>query len=162
MIESQYPAIGTVAPDFVLHASDGRTIRLANYRDREAVVIFFYSKAMTLDSTLLARGFRERYGKLRELNAEVLGISPDPPRQLQKFVEKHGLSFPLLADEDHVVAKDYAVWRTLEKLGQEYKGTAHTSFVVDQTGRIVQINTSGDLATHADTALQTLETLKGS
>lgn len=38
---------GDLAPDFTLAASDGRTYRLSEYRDKQAVIIAWFPKAHT-------------------------------------------------------------------------------------------------------------------
>jgi peroxiredoxin Q/BCP len=66
----------------------------------------------------------------------IVGISPDKPAKQAKFDAKHGLGFPLLADEDHSVAEAYGVWREKSMYGKKYMGILRSAFLVDEGGRI--------------------------
>jgi peroxiredoxin Q/BCP len=147
--------VGDVAPEFELPAHDGRSVRLADFHGRP-VVVFFFSKAMTLDCTRLACAFRDRFADFQAAGAEVVGISPDPVRQQVRFVEKHNLPFALLADENREAAGAYGVWRLKEKLGQEYRGIVHTTFVIDADGRIAAVIETADLTAQAEEARRAL------
>ena len=94
--------VGDAAPDFTLTAHDGRTISLHDLRGRK-VVVFFYPAAMTPGCTKEACDFRDNLGTLQAAGYEVLGISPDQPAKLAKFVEKESLTYPLLADPEREV-----------------------------------------------------------
>ena len=65
-----------------------------------------------------------------------LGISPDKPAKQEKFDEKYGLGFPLLADEDHAVAEAYGVWGEKSMYGKKYMGIIRSAFLVDENGKI--------------------------
>jgi thioredoxin-dependent peroxiredoxin len=66
----------------------------------------------------------------------ILGVSPDKPAKQAKFDTKHGLGFPLLADEDHAVAEAFDVWRQKSMYGKKYMGILRSAFLVDEGGRI--------------------------
>ena len=66
----------------------------------------------------------------------ILGVSPDKPAKLARFDAKHGLGFPLLADEDHRVAEAYDVWREKSMYGKKYMGILRSAFLIDEDGRI--------------------------
>ena len=68
----------------------------------------------------------------------ILGVSPDKPTKQAKFDTKHGLGFPLLADEDHAVAVAYDVWRERSMYGRKYMGILRSAFLIDEGGRIEQ------------------------
>jgi peroxiredoxin Q/BCP len=148
-----YPAVGSVAPDFTLPASGGAMVRLADFREKKTVVLFFYPKDMTSACTKEACGFRDHYTALKKVGVEVLGISPDPVRQHDRFVEKHDLNFLLLADEDHAVARQYGVWQVKSMFGREYMGIVRTTFIVDKSGRIAHVFTHVKAEGHADEVL---------
>ena len=69
----------------------------------------------------------------------ILGISPDKPAKQAKFDTKHGLGFPLLADEDHAVAESYGVWTEKSMYGKKYMGIVRSAFLVDENGGIAQV-----------------------
>ncbi len=66
----------------------------------------------------------------------IVGISPDKPAKQAKFDTKHGLGFPLLADEDHSVAEAYGVWAQKSMYGRKYMGILRSAFLIDEDGRI--------------------------
>ena len=68
----------------------------------------------------------------------ILGISPDKPAKQAKFDTKHGLGFPLLADEEHTVAEAYGVWAEKSMYGKKYMGIVRSAFLVDEDGRIAR------------------------
>jgi peroxiredoxin Q/BCP len=135
----EYPKIGSAAPGFALPATGGQTIKLADFRGKSIVVLFFYPKDMTSGCTKEACGFRDAHAELKKAGVTVLGISPDPVKQHDKFIEKHGLNFPLLADEDHKVAEAYGVWREKTLYGREYMGIVRTTFVIDKQGKFAHV-----------------------
>jgi thioredoxin-dependent peroxiredoxin len=132
------PAIGSIAPDFALPADDGRTARLADYRGQR-VVLYFYPKDMTSGCTAQACGFRDHYAEIKEMNAVVLGISPDGAASHVGFKTTYNLPFRLLADEDHSVAELYGVWGEKSNYGRKYFGVIRSHFVIDEEGRIVDV-----------------------
>ena len=89
---------GQLAPDISLPASNGETVKLSDFRGKN-VVLYFYPKDMTPGCTTEACDFRDRHQDFSDINTVVLGVSPDPIAKHEKFIEKHGLPFLLLADE---------------------------------------------------------------
>jgi peroxiredoxin Q/BCP len=135
--------VGDVAPDFELTSDTGDKVRLSDFRGKK-VVLYFYPKDMTSGCTTQACGFRDEYPTIQEKNAVVLGISPDGVESHQKFKTKHDLPFALLVDEDHVVAEAYGVWGEKSMYGRKYMGIIRSHFVIDEGGRLsdVQIKVS--------------------
>jgi peroxiredoxin Q/BCP len=89
-------------------------------------------------------------------DAVVLGVSPDPVKAVLKFDEKYGLGFPLLADEDHVVAEAYGVWVQKSRYGRAYMGNERTTFVIAPDGTIKQVLRNVKPAEHDDLVLGAL------
>ena len=146
-VPEKVPAVGSVAPDFELPADDGSTVRLSDLRGRR-VVLYFYPKDDTPGCTTQACGFRDNYVEIEERNALVLGISPDGVKSHQKFRTKFNLPFRLLADEEHKVAELYGVWGEKSMYGKTYMGIIRSHFVVDEEGKIadVQYSVSPDIS----------------
>jgi peroxiredoxin Q/BCP len=69
----------------------------------------------------------------------IVGISPDKPAKQARFDMKHGLGFPLLADEDHAVAEAYGVWREKSMYGKKYMGILRSAFLVGAGGRLAEV-----------------------
>ncbi|HAM80380.1 thioredoxin-dependent thiol peroxidase [Ornithinibacillus bavariensis] len=125
--------IGKTAPTFTLPSSDGKEVGLADFKGKH-VVLYFYPKDMTPGCTTEACDFRDHHVSFGELNAVIIGVSPDPIDSHQKFMDKHDLPFLLLADESHEVAEAYGVWKLKQNFGKEYYGIERSTFIIDKNG----------------------------
>lgn len=121
------------APDFTLKNQAGENIRLSDFKGKN-VVLYFYPKDMTPGCTTQACDFRDQHENFQDVNAVILGVSPDPIERHQKFIEKHDLPFYLLADEEHKVAEKYGVWQLKKTFGREYYGIVRSTFIIDKDG----------------------------
>jgi peroxiredoxin Q/BCP len=130
--------IGELAPDFELYASNGEKVKLSDYRGKKHVVLYFYPKDMTPGCTTEACDFRDQHERFFELDAVILGVSPDPLDRHEKFIEKHGLPFLLLADEEHKTAEEYGVWTLKKNFGKEYMGIERSTFIINRDGELVK------------------------
>src|SRR4051812_32936748 len=97
---------GDAAPDFQMPASRGRTGSLADLKGKP-FILYFYPKADTPGCTKEACAFQEALPQLRAIDLDVIGVSPDKMKPIEKFAEKYGLAFPLASDENHAVAERY-------------------------------------------------------
>ncbi|MGP4071683.1 thioredoxin-dependent thiol peroxidase [Piscibacillus sp. B03] len=129
--------VGKQAPDFTLPASNGENVSLSDFKGKH-VVLYFYPKDMTPGCTTEACDFRDHHKSFEELDAVILGVSPDPVDRHEKFINKHDLPFLLLADEDHKVAEDYDVWKLKKNFGKEYYGIERSTFIIDKDGQLVK------------------------
>lgn len=144
--------IGMQAPGFTLEAHNGKTITLSDLKGKN-VVIYFYPKDMTPGCTTEACDFRDQYQQFNDVNAVILGISPDPVDRHQKFVEKYGLPFLLLADTDHQIAEAYGVWKLKKNFGKEYMGIERSTFIIDKDGKVVKEWRKVQVKGHVEDAL---------
>jgi peroxiredoxin Q/BCP len=126
---------GDRAPAFTLPADDGSTIALKDLKGKK-VVLYFYPKDDTSGCTKEACEFRDSWSDVKKAGAVVLGVSPDDVKSHTKFKKKFSLPFPLLADEEHEVAKAYQVWGEKSMYGRKYMGILRTTFIIDENGKI--------------------------
>jgi len=117
-----YPKVGNMAPAFTLQDQDGNKVSLKDFKGKNAVVLFFYPKALTPGCTTQACGIRDTKKALEKRGVVIFGISPDPVARLPKFIEKHDLNFSLLSDEDHAIADKYGCWGLKKFMGKEFMG----------------------------------------
>jgi peroxiredoxin Q/BCP len=129
---------GQAAPEFQAITDAGETTRLSDYLGQR-VVLYFYPKDDTSGCTTQACGLRDAYPEIEEKNAVVLGVSPDGVASHQKFRSKHDLPFTLLVDEDHAIAEAYGVWGEKSMYGKKYMGIIRSQFVIDEAGRLVDV-----------------------
>lgn len=148
--------IGDLAPDFSLISDSGETVRLSDLRGQR-VVLYFYPKDDTSGCTTQACGFRDAYPVIEEKNAVVLGVSPDGVMSHQKFKTKHNLPFTLLVDEDHSAAEAYGVWQEKSMYGKKYMGIVRSHFVIDEQGRLADVQVKVSPADSVARALAALE-----
>ncbi len=130
-------AEGDAAPAFEMPASGGRTVSLAAMQGRP-FVLYFYPKADTPGCTKEAQAFQEALGELGGIGVEVIGVSKDAMKPIDRFAEKYGLTFPLAADPGGVV-EAYGAWAEKSMYGKTYMGIDRSTVLVDREGRINRI-----------------------
>ena len=146
---------GGAAPGFTLPDQFNKPHALADYRGKW-VVLYFYPKDDTPGCTTEACNFRDDIFRIRQLHAEVLGVSVDNRESHAKFAKKHGLPFPLLSDVDGSVAKSYgALW----SLGPVKVAKRH-SFIIDTAGKIAKIYRDVRPDRHSSEIIADLEQLQ--
>jgi thioredoxin-dependent peroxiredoxin len=146
---------GRLAPDFTLTSDSGEAVTLSSFRGTP-VVLYFYPKDDTPGCTKQARGIRDAWGEFERRGAVVLGVSPDSVQKHEKFRDKYGLPFTLLADEDHAVAEKYGVWVQKSFAGKKYMGVERSTFVIDAEGNLAKVMRRVKPDTHADDVLAVL------
>ncbi|MDM5317917.1 thioredoxin-dependent thiol peroxidase [Fictibacillus sp. b24] len=144
---------GSKAPDFKLPASSGQDVQLSDFKGKN-VVLYFYPKDMTPGCTTQACDFRDRHADFEKQNTVIIGVSPDPLARHDKFIEKHGLPFILLADEENKVAELYEVWKLKKNFGKEYMGIERSTFIIDGDGNIVKEYRKVKVKDHVEDALE--------
>jgi peroxiredoxin Q/BCP len=125
---------GDKAPAIALTDQFGRKRTLKEF-SKKKVLVYFYPKADTPGCTQQSCLLSEVKGRIGR--TAIIGISPDSPARQLKFDEKYSLGFPLLADEDHRVARAYKVWKKKSMYGREYMGIERSAFLIDGTGKIL-------------------------
>ncbi len=103
------PKVGSSAPDFTAKDQNGEEISLKDYRGKK-VILYFYPKDNTPGCTTEACNFRDNYQSLMARGLDVIGVSADSSKSLEKFIDKYTLPFKLLADTDKEVIIKYGVW----------------------------------------------------
>ncbi len=144
--------IGMQVPELGVAANNGETVSLANFKGKN-VIVYFYPKDMTPGCTTEACDFRDQVQQFTEVNAVIVGVSPDPVDRHQKFVEKYGLPFLLLADTEHQLAEAFGVWKLKKNFGKEYMGIERSTFIIDKEGKLVKEWRKVQVKGHVDEAL---------
>lgn len=121
------------APNFTLLNEKEEKVTLSDYRGKK-VILYFYPKDMTPGCTTEACDFRDQHEAFSDLNAVILGISADDAKKHTKFIEKYGLPFSLLVDEDHEVCEKYGVWVLKKMYGKEFMGIERSTFLINEEG----------------------------
>jgi peroxiredoxin Q/BCP len=126
---------GDTAPDFTLPDANGKDVSLADFRG-QSVVVYFYPAAGTPGCTKQACDFRDNLAELNNAGYQILGISPDKPGKLAKFVDAEALTFPLLSDPEKTVLKQWGAFGEKKNYGKVVQGVIRSTFVVDPEGKI--------------------------
>ncbi len=121
---------GDIAPAFTLPDADGHPVSLADYAGGR-VIVYFFPAAMTPGCTVQAVDFDGALSDLAKAGYQVVGISPDSTAKLAQFREQSSLGFPLLADPDKTLLKEYGAFGTKMLYGKQIEGVIRSTFVVD-------------------------------
>ncbi|ADD41267.1 thioredoxin-dependent thiol peroxidase [Stackebrandtia nassauensis] len=128
-------APGDTAPAFDLPTHDGGRLSLDSLKGHK-VILYAYPAAMTPGCTKQACDFRDSLASLQAAGYRVVGISPDKPAKLAKFVERDALTFPLVSDGDKEVLNAYGAYGEKKNYGRVYEGVIRSTFVIDADGKI--------------------------
>lgn len=124
--------IGTPAPDFELVDHLGRTVRLAELRAGNPVVLVFFPLAFSRTCQGELNALRDDLALFEDAGVQLVGISVDSKFALRAWAEEQGYAFPLLADfwPHGEVARAYDAF--VEDRGY----AARATFAIDEDGVI--------------------------
>lgn len=114
--------VGEMAPDFRLKSAAGRDVRLYDCKNKKTVLLFFFNhdKPGCLERL---KTLAEDYGKFKDAGVAVFPVSILKVDEGKALVQKLGLPFGILCDDDHSVVRDY-------KMGQCSDTPSHVCFEV--------------------------------
>jgi peroxiredoxin Q/BCP len=144
---------GDTAPEFSMPATGGRTVSLADYAGKP-FILYFYPKADTPGCTKEACAFQESLPDFSAAGLDVIGVSPDKIKPIERFATKYNLTFPLASDEDHAVAERYGSWVEKSMYGKKYMGIDRSTFLVGKDGKVVKAWRKVSVAGHAEAVME--------
>jgi len=127
---------GDTAPRFKLPDAEMETVDLANFLDKEHIVLLFYPKNGTPSCTREVTDFSDHEVDFRKQGCTILGINREDCLKHQEFRDKEGIGINLLSDTDGEVCQQYGVWQTREVDGQQKAGIIRSTFIIDRSGVI--------------------------
>jgi peroxiredoxin Q/BCP len=139
-------------PAFALPATGGKKWKLADAAGKK-LVVYFYPKDNTSGCTKEGEAFRDLYPKFKKAGVEVVGVSPDSVASHEKFKEKFGFPFALLADEDKTACQLFGVWKEKSMYGKKYMGVERSTFLIDAKGVLRREWRKVKVPGHADEVL---------
>jgi peroxiredoxin Q/BCP len=151
-------AEGDKAPAFELPATGGRTVS-AKAMMGKPYLLYFYPKADTPGCTKEACAFQEALPQLGHIGLEVIGVSPDKMKPIEKFAAKYNLTFPLASDEETTVAQAFGVWVEKSMYGKTYMGMERSSFLVDAKGKVAKVWRKVSVPGHAAAVMEAAKAL---
>ena len=126
------------APDFSAPTDSGGTASLKALKGRK-VVLYFYPRDDTPSCTIEACRYTDALPAFLKAGAEIIGVSKDSIARHDKFKQKYGLPFTLIADEDGALCEADGVWQEKKNYGKTYMGIVRSSFLIDEKGKIVAV-----------------------
>ncbi|MGC8595270.1 MAG: peroxiredoxin [Candidatus Kryptoniota bacterium] len=127
--------VGTKAPEFTLYDTDRKERKLSEFVGKK-IVLAFYPGAFTGVCTKEMCTFRDSMSRFNDVNANVIGISVDPPFSNKAFAEQNKLNFPILSDYERKVIRLYGAYHD-DFLGLKgYTAAKRAVFVIGTDGNI--------------------------
>jgi len=144
--------VGDNIPNINVTTHKGETINLTNFKGKK-VILFFYTRANTPGCTAQSCNLNDNYSKLTSQGYEVIGVSPDTVDKQNKFADKFGFKYNLLADDSRELIDAFGVWGMKKFRGNEYEGVLRTTFIIDEEGVIERVIDKVNTKDHADQIL---------
>ena len=152
--------LGDKAPEFTLKDMNDGNYSLSQVESTYKVV-YFYPKDNTPGCTTQAQKFSRDLKKLKDLNAEVIGISGGDAKSKTLFCEKNKLSVTLLSDTDFEIAKKYGVFGEKFFMGRKYLGISRVTFILDQDNKIIKVYEKASPEENSSEIMLVLKQLQG-
>ena len=148
---------GQRIPAFELPDQDGKRRTVADLAGPKGLVLYAFPKDDTPGCTVEAQDFRDLLPELRRLGYEVAGISRDPADSHCRFIDKYGLTFPLLTDADTGLLEAIGAYGEKQMYGKAVRGILRSTVVVDPEGRVIRAYPNVKAQGHAARVLAELE-----
>ncbi|WP_436855661.1 peroxiredoxin [Staphylococcus caeli] len=129
---------GNQFPTFELENQNGEVITNESIKGEKAI-LYFYPRDNTPTCTTEACDFRDNIELFNSLNVNVYGISGDSKKKHQNFSKKLDLNFDLLVDQDYKLSEEVGVYQLKKSFGKESMGIVRTTFVLDETGKVIDV-----------------------
>ena len=136
--------IGDKAPEILGRDQDGKEVKLADFKGKK-LVLYFYPKDITPGCTTEACNLRDNYQRFLDAGYAIVGVSVQDEKSHKKFIEKHELPFPLIADTEKTLNNAFGVWGEKSMCGRKYMGTFRTTFIIDEEGKVERIITPKEI-----------------
>jgi glutaredoxin-dependent peroxiredoxin len=130
------PNIGDKAPDFELPDPDMKPRKLSEFYGKKTILAFFPAAESPVCTAEMC-ALRDSLDSLRDLGANVVGISVDGPFANKFFVQNRHLNFPVLSDYRRDTIKRYGI--VMKKLGplEGYDAAKRSVFILDEGGKVI-------------------------
>jgi peroxiredoxin len=125
--------VGQSAPDFTLYDTDRKQRSLSEFKGKN-VVLAFFPGAFTGVCTTEMCTLRDNVDQFNSLNAQVIGITVDPPFAQKAWTDQNNVNYPFLSDFGREVVNQYGL--TFPNLAglEGYVAANRAVLVLDKTG----------------------------
>jgi len=142
--------------DIKLQASDDLSYSLRDFLGSK-VVLYFYPKDNTSGCTLEAKDFTSLQSEYLNKGYKIIGVSRDSVKSHKNFIVKQELNLLLLSDVNEEMVKAFDVFKEKSMYGKKYMGIERSTFVLDETGKIVKEVRKVKVKDHAQILLDELQ-----
>lgn len=129
---------GDIFPEFKLENQNSEVITNETIKGSKTI-LYFYPRDNTPTCTTEACDFRDNLANFNQLGVNIYGVSGDSKKKHKNFIEKLGLNFDLLVDEDFQLSKETGVYQLKKSFGKESMGIVRTTFIIDEEGKIIDV-----------------------
>ena len=148
---------GDKAPAITVTGSDGTSINLA--APGQPIVIYFYPKDDTSGCTREAQDFTALASEFAKAGVKVVGVSRDPMKKHEKFIDKYSLAVPLVSDEDGRISEAFGTWVEKSMYGRKYMGMERATYLIGADGRVLRVWRKVKVPNHAQEVLSSAREL---
>lgn len=149
--------VGHQAPEFALPSTAG--ILKSTDTLGHKLVLYFYPKDNTPGCTTETQDFRDLFDEFRKTGCYIAGVSRDTLKSHERFSEKLGLPFPLIADTDEKLCQLFDVIRDKKMYGKSVRGIERSTFLIDRDGKISRVWRGVKVPGHAKEVLENAQSL---
>lgn len=150
--------IGNKAPRLSLQATGEQKINLNSLKGKK-VIVYFYPKDSTPGCTTEGQNFRDLYAEFQKHNTEIFGVSRDSIKSHENFKAKQAFPFELISDPDEKLCQAFDVIKLKKLYGREYVGIERSTFLFDESGKLVNEWRKLKVKGHADEVLDAVKAL---
>lgn len=130
--------IGDKIPNFECPDNEGNIVNSNDFSGKK-LIVFFYPRANTPGCTAEACNLSENFELLNENGYSIVGVSCDKVETQNKFSNKFGFKYPLLADTEKNIVKLFGVWGPKKFMGREYEGIHRMTFIFDENSVVTRV-----------------------
>ena len=146
---------GDKAPAIKVTSSDGSTVDLSS--PGQTIVLYFYPKDDTSGCTLEAQNFTQLAPDFKKAGVKVVGVSRDPMKKHEKFINKYDLAVPLASDEDGKISHAFGTWVEKSMYGRKYMGMERATYLIGADGKVLRTWRKVKVPGHAQEVLKAAE-----
>ncbi|MBV9526848.1 peroxiredoxin [Sphingomonas sp.] len=143
---------GDTVPAIVATASNGSSLDLSS--PGRPLVLYFYPKDDTSACTREAQDFTALASDFANAGVTVLGVSRDPMKKHEKFIDKYALEVPLVSDEDGRISDAFGTWVQKSMYGRKYMGMERATYLIGADGRVLKAWRKVKVPGHAQEVLE--------
>lgn len=142
-----------------LPATGERKLKLADFKG-QPLVVYFYPRDNTPGCTRQGQEFRDLYAEFQAAGCEIIGVSRDTIASHEKFAAKQAFPFPLLADVDEKLCREFDVIKEKNMYGKKVMGIERSTFLFDAQGKLAREWRKVRVPGHVEEVLEAVRELK--